>query len=141
MLKNVPQSGKINKNRIELSDNKRHLMSDAIAVFEELSTANSKSIGMITINAEQTLNSLSLDMVDLIQAKLSDWESNNSISCVFLQSAGEKAFCAGGDVRQLYDSIVEAEDGDNHYALGFFQREYTLNHHIPTHPLATFCRN
>jgi enoyl-CoA hydratase/carnithine racemase len=105
-------------------------MSDAIVIFEELSTANSKSIGLITINAEQTLNSLSLDMVDLIQAKLSDWESNNSISCVFLQSAGEKAFCAGGDVRQLYDSIVEAEDGDNPYALGFFQREYTLNHHI-----------
>ena len=47
-------------------------MSDAIAVFEELSTANSKSIGMITINAEQTLNSLSLDMVDLIQAKLDE---------------------------------------------------------------------
>lgn len=105
-------------------------MSDAIVIFEELSTANSKSIGMITINAEQTLNSLSLDMVDLIQPKLSEWEHNDAISCVFLQSAGEKSFCAGGDVRQLYDSIVEADGGDNPYALGFFQREYTLNHHI-----------
>jgi enoyl-CoA hydratase/carnithine racemase len=105
-------------------------MSDAIVLFEELSTANSKSIGLITINSEHTLNSLSLAMVDLIQAKLSEWENNDSVSCVFLQSAGAKAFCAGGDVRQLYDSIVEAEDGDNPYALGFFQREYTLNHHI-----------
>ena len=105
-------------------------MSDAIVIFEELSTANSKSIGLITINAEQTLNSLSLDMVDLIQPKLSEWENNDAISCVFLQSTGEKSFCAGGDVRQLYDSIVEADGGDNPYALGFFQREYTLNHHI-----------
>jgi enoyl-CoA hydratase/carnithine racemase len=105
-------------------------MSEAIVLFEELSTANSKKIGLITINAEQTLNSLSLDMVDLIQPKLSEWENNDIISCVFLQSAGEKAFCAGGDVRQLYDSIVEADGGENPYALGFFQREYTLNHHI-----------
>jgi enoyl-CoA hydratase/carnithine racemase len=105
-------------------------MSEAIVLFEELSTINSKKIGLITINAEQTLNSLSLDMVDLIQPKLSEWETNDIISCVFLQSAGQKAFCAGGDVRQLYDSIVEADGGDNPYALGFFQREYTLNHHI-----------
>ena len=105
-------------------------MSEAIVLFEELSTVNSKKIGLITINTEQTLNSLSLDMVDLIQPKLSEWENNDTIRCVFLQSAGEKAFCAGGDVRQLYDSIVEADGGDNPYALGFFQREYTLNHHI-----------
>lgn len=101
-------------------------MSDAVVLFETLPAANGKKIAVATLNAEKSLNSLSLAMVDLLDPQLAQWENDASIACVVLRGQGAKAFCAGGDVVQLYQSAC-AQDG---VAAQFFEREYRLDHRI-----------
>ena len=105
-------------------------MSDAV-LFEVLPTADRKNIGIATLNSERTLNSLSVEMVSLLRPQLEAWQLDTSIVCVILQGAGEKAFCAGGDVRRVYDSIIECgADTPNPYAAEFFENEYRLDYLI-----------
>ncbi|HEX4937535.1 MAG TPA: enoyl-CoA hydratase/isomerase family protein, partial [Candidatus Kapabacteria bacterium] len=65
-------------------------------LFETLATTGGRKIGVATLNAEKKLNSLSVEMVELLRPQLQQWEQDDSIVCVWLQGAGEKAFCAGG---------------------------------------------
>jgi enoyl-CoA hydratase/carnithine racemase len=93
-----------------------------------------------TLNAEKSLNALSLDMIETLHAELDRAAQDSAVSMVFLQGAGTKAFCAGGDIRKLYDSIVEAEDAhDNPYAARFFEQEYKLDYKIHTYPKPVLC--
>ncbi|MDM1350909.1 enoyl-CoA hydratase/isomerase family protein [Myroides marinus] len=64
-------------------------------------------LGIITINSERSLNALSLEIVEALQQTLLEWQNNDNIKCVFLQGAGTKAFCAGGDIRQVRQAIEE----------------------------------
>lgn len=109
-------------------------MTDQAVVFSERAGVGGKRIGIATLNAERSLNALSLEMIDLLQAQLGAWEGDSDIACVFLQGAGDKAFCAGGDVVALYEaSAAYGEDLDNDLALQFFSREYRLDYHIHTY--------
>jgi len=101
-------------------------MSDPVVLFETIPSANGKKIAVATLNAEKSLNSLSLAMVDLLNPQLAQWENDASIACVILRGAGAKAFCAGGDVVQLYQSACAQDDA----AAQFFEREYRLDHQI-----------
>ncbi len=112
-------------------------MSDAV-LFEELAAASGK-IGRVTLNVEATLNSLTLEMVDLLQAKLDDWAQDDSIAAIFIEGAGEKAFCAGGDVQALHRSAVEQPGGPCEYAERFFEREYRLNYTLHTYAKPLLC--
>lgn len=104
-------------------------MTEPEVLFETLPSTNEKSIGIATLNVEKSLNSLSLPMVDLLRPQLAAWEQDDDIACVILQGAGAKAFCAGGDVVQLYQSACEQND----YAPTFFEREYRLDYQIHTY--------
>lgn len=113
----------------------------APALFEELSAANGKRIGVATLNVEKTLNAISLEMVDLLDAQLRAWADDPQIAMVLLQAAGEKAFCAGGDLQGLYRTMLEqhasgqsADIKSNPYACDFFEREYRLDYLIHTYP-------
>jgi enoyl-CoA hydratase/carnithine racemase len=53
------------------------------------------------LNSERTLNSLNLPMIRLLYPQLQQWAQDDNIVAVFLHGAGEKAFCAGGDVKQI----------------------------------------
>lgn len=101
-------------------------MSDSPVLFETIPSTNGKKIAVATLNAEKSLNALSLAMIDLLQPQLTQWENDDSIACVVLRGSGDKAFCAGGDVVQLYNSAC-AQDG---VAQTFFEREYRLDYHI-----------
>lgn len=110
-------------------------------LFEEVATQNGKRIGVATLNAEKTLNSLSLEMVDLLDPQLRKWASDPQIAIVVLQAAGDKAFCAGGDLQHLYRTMLEHHASDdpeniqgNRYAGEFFEREYRLDYLIHTFP-------
>ena len=70
-----------------------------------LETSDGNHIGHITLNAEATLNSLSLDMIDLIQGALNDWRESHDVIAIFFDAAGEKAFSAGGDIQNLYHDM------------------------------------
>jgi enoyl-CoA hydratase/carnithine racemase len=101
-------------------------MSDAVVLFETIPAANGKKIAVATLNAEKSLNSLSLPMVDLLRPQLAQWENDAGIACVVLRGQGAKAFCAGGDVVQLYQSACAQDE----VAAQFFEREYRLDHQI-----------
>ncbi len=102
-----------------------------VVLFAVLGTADGKQIGVATLNSERSLNSLSVEMVALLRPQLEAWQKESSIACVILQGAGEKAFCAGGDIRRLYDTMVECgADKPNQYAEDFFEQEYRLDYLI-----------
>ena len=61
-------------------------------------------IGHLTLNAPQSLNALTRDMVDALLASLLAWRDDDTVAAVFIDGVGDKAFCAGGDVQALRDS-------------------------------------
>lgn len=83
-------------------------------LFEEANQA-----GIITLNRPKALNAINLEMVKNIYAQMKSWETDKGL--VIIRGAGEKAFCAGGDVR----AIVEA--GPTQESKDFFRHEYRLN--------------
>jgi enoyl-CoA hydratase len=89
------------------------------------------SAGVIVLNRPKALNALTLTMVRLIAAALSDWERDPAVTRVVLRGAGEKAFCAGGDIRHLYDL---GRAGDHASQLTFWREEYQLNERIRSYP-------
>lgn len=107
-------------------------MSDAVVLFAELSCENGKLIGVATLNSEKSLNALSLPMVELLLPQMQAWKDNNDIAMVVLQGAGDKAFCAGGDIRDLYHSMKDAPGTFQPYVTEFFTKEYTLDYLIHT---------
>lgn len=113
-------------------------MSDAPIIFREL-PASSGSIGQVTLNVAATLNSLTLEMVDLLQERLDVWRDDDSIAAIFIDGAGEKSFCAGGDVQALYQSAVGAPGGPCDYAENFFAREYCMNYTLHTYRKPLIC--
>jgi enoyl-CoA hydratase/carnithine racemase len=113
-------------------------MSDAPIVFEELPAANGK-LAKVTLSVPSTLNSITLEMVDLLQAKLEAWSRDDDIAAVFIEGAGEKAFCAGGDVQALHASAVATPGGPCEYAEDFFSREYRMNYTLHTYAKPLVC--
>lgn len=101
----------------------------AAVVFSTL-PAGDFQIGVATLNSPKSLNSLSVEMVDLLTPQLLAWQQDESIVAVWLGGAGEKAFCAGGDIRRLYDTMISCGDGPNSYAEQFFANEYRLDYLI-----------
>ncbi|WOH37863.1 enoyl-CoA hydratase/isomerase family protein [Thalassotalea fonticola] len=103
-----------------------------VVLFEELSCSNGKKIAVATLNAERSLNALSHDMVKQLYPQLSIWQKDRNIAAVFLQGAGEKAFCAGGDIVHLYNNLPE-KNGDPAPGIEeFFRDEYQLDYLIHT---------
>lgn len=88
-------------------------------------------LGIARLNAEKSLNALSLEMIDALYPQLLAWQKDDNIKAVWLEGTGERAFCAGGDIVQLYRSMVETPEGErNHYAEAFFSHEYRLDYLI-----------
>lgn len=109
--------------------------SDAPVLFEEVATASGHRFGRITLNAPASLNALSLEMVDLIDARLRAWARGSTVVGIIIDAVGDKAFCAGGDVVGLYRSIRSAEPGQVPVgAATFFEREYRLDYRIHCYP-------
>ncbi|HUX79354.1 MAG TPA: enoyl-CoA hydratase/isomerase family protein [Alphaproteobacteria bacterium] len=90
-----------------------------------------KGIGWITLNRPAALNALSLAMIRGLALLLKKWEADSSVNVILIQGAGEKAFCAGGDVRAVYEA---KRVGDLETCDAFFREEYTLNNYIHAYP-------
>jgi enoyl-CoA hydratase len=88
------------------------------------------SVGSITLNRPQALNSLTLGMVREITAALREWRARADVRTILLTGAGERGLCAGGDIRALYDSA--RANGD--LPAVFFGEEYVLNAMIARYP-------
>lgn len=83
--------------------------------------------GRVTLNRPQALNALTLDMARRLDAQLQEWADDDLVQRVVVEGAGDRAFCAGGDVRDLYEAM--ARPGDPLIA-DFYGDEYTLNNRI-----------
>ncbi len=101
-------------------------------VFQTLATASGKLVGVVTLNVEKALNALDLDMVRAMTAQLNLWKKDPLIACIVLDGSGEKAFCAGGDVRALYHASIAANGQVTEEAKVFFEEEYRLDYLLHT---------
>jgi enoyl-CoA hydratase/carnithine racemase len=87
--------------------------------------------GIITLNRPKALNALSLSMIREITRLLIEWKDDPEVRTVIIQSGSEKAFCAGGDIRSVYEA---RRQGDQNYMAAIFQEEYLLNFMIHMYP-------
>lgn len=94
---------------------------------EEILFTHVGQIGLITLNRPSALNALSLPMILQLQKQLHLWKDDDSVKAVVLRAVPGSAFCAGGDVRWLYEA---GRGGDHSEQMSFFWHEYRLNHFI-----------
>lgn len=94
------------------------------------------AIGLVTLNRPKALNALTLGMIRLFDPQLREWAADPQVKAVVIQGAGEKAFCAGGDVVSLYEAGKAAREGrgDGAAIRAFFSEEYVLNRLIKRLP-------
>lgn len=99
---------------------------------DQIITNVTGKLGHITLNRPKALNALTTDMCKAIVETLVAWEHDDAIGAVLIDGAGDRAFCAGGDVVMLHDS--GKKDGKD--AEEFWRIEYGLNEliHMYTKP-------
>ncbi|MBR9970988.1 enoyl-CoA hydratase/isomerase family protein [Magnetospirillum sulfuroxidans] len=100
-------------------------MSEAEILFERQG-----GLGRIVLNRPKALNALTLDQVHALHPQLEAWAADDAVTVVVIEGAGEKAFCAGGDIRALYDA---AKAGQMEHVATFYRDEYRLNRKIKTY--------
>jgi enoyl-CoA hydratase len=84
----------------------------------------------VTLNRPQALNAITLDMAVTMTALLRSWAPDPAVGAVLLDGAGDRAFCAGGDIRALYDAAKSGGDLPEK----FWATEYRLNVLIAHYP-------
>lgn len=87
--------------------------------------------GRITLNRPDTLNAMTYGMCTAIEAALDAWRDDDAVALVVIDAAGDKAFCAGGDIADLYDSGTKRNFA---YGQRFWADEYRLNNKIFIYP-------
>ncbi|MGQ8363879.1 enoyl-CoA hydratase/isomerase family protein [Glaciecola sp. 1036] len=95
------------------------------------------SLLIISLNKPQALNALDLDMVQELQRLFDAARNDDSVSMVFIQGSGEKAFCAGGDVVSMYKAMQQETLEPNkapNFIQAFFTQEYQLDYCIHSFP-------
>lgn len=109
-------------------------MTNEVVTFRELESVSDKKIGVAKLNALDSLNALTLDMVSLLFMKLDEWQRDSDIAIVVLEAQGRRAFCAGGDVVQLYKTCKGTDTGAMTGLISeFFRQEYELDYFIHTY--------
>jgi len=103
----------------------------------------SGNLGIIELNNPKALHALTLDMVHAMQDVYSEWHKASSIKAILLKGSKDTSrhtFCAGGDVKQVYASIVGQQEHQHLHGHGItglyssemFRQEYIVNHAIAT---------
>ncbi len=90
--------------------------------------------GRITLARPQALNALTWDMSLAIEAALQDWRGDPAVEVVVIDAEGERAFCAGGDIAEIYR---RGKAGDLAYPRAFWRDEYRMNALIADYPKPT----
>lgn len=88
------------------------------------------ALGVIRLNRPRTINAFTHEMLRGINTALDVFEADPSIGMILIEGSGDRGFCAGGDIRGLYDSIREGGE------LGkvFWREEYIMNSRISAYP-------
>jgi enoyl-CoA hydratase len=86
-------------------------------------------IGLITLNRPKALNALTENMCIQMYQQLKAWADMSNVKAVVVQGAGDKAFCAGGDIRTIYENRNNISA-----SMKFFEHEYRLDTYIYHYP-------
>jgi enoyl-CoA hydratase len=97
---------------------------DSLADDPAVIIARQGALGHITLNRPKSINALTLEMVRMIDAALDDFAADEKVGVVLIDGAGERGFCAGGDIVVLYEA---AKSGELTPAEDFWREEYELN--------------
>ncbi|WP_182345628.1 enoyl-CoA hydratase/isomerase family protein [Tomitella gaofuii] len=89
------------------------------------------TVGQIVLNRPSALNALDTPMIRELYAVLVGWKDDDAVQTVLVRSASDKAFCAGGDIRSVRESVLADKNGE---VYGFFSEEYRLNQLIADYP-------
>jgi len=103
---------------------------DAEILFSEKKLKRAKgALGVITLNRPKALNALSLNMIKVLARQLRQWEKSDHIMAVIIQSLHPKAFCAGGDIRMLYEQGKFPELHPEQFFLEEYRLNYLISHY------------
>jgi enoyl-CoA hydratase len=100
---------------------------------EDILFGREGGVGTILLNRPQALNAFTLGMYRQLDPKLRAWAADPDIHAVLIEGAGDRAFCAGGDVRAVYEA-GKGISGDPDFTSVFFAEEYRIIrfiHHYP----------
>lgn len=87
--------------------------------------------GLITLSRPKALNALTLAMVEAMHAQLREWETDAGLTRVVVRGAGGRAFCAGANIRQLYEL---GKAGRFEATVAFWLAEYRLHADVKRYP-------
>lgn len=99
-------------------------------LFDEIQKPSGNKLGVITLNRPSALNALNHPMLNQLATQLHHWAKQDNIEAVLIKSNNNKAFCAGGDIKQVYADKQTRQPN----LARFFWDEYRLNyfiHHFP----------
>ena len=99
----------------------------------DLITRVENGVGRITLNRPKALHALTTAMCEAMVEALLSWRDDPAVTAVMIDHAGERGFCAGGDIRMLQES----GQGDGSAARAFFHVEYRLNALLESYPKTT----
>lgn len=98
---------------------------------EEIITNVSGKAGVITLNRSKALNALNVSMIRTLAKILDQWQTDPKVEFVVIQSNNPKSFCAGGDIRAVYEARLQ---DDFSFCDAIFREEYQLNYMISRYP-------
>jgi len=100
---------------------------------EDILFGREGGVATVTLNRPQALNAFTLAMYRRFDPMLRGWADDPEIHAVLIRGAGERAFCAGGDVRAIYEA-GRGISGDRALTSVFFREEYELIRRIHRYP-------
>jgi len=92
---------------------------------EDILFGRAGGVGTVLLNRPQALNAFTLGMYRQFDPMLLAWAGHPEIHAVLIEGAGERAFCAGGDVRAVYEA-GKGISGDSNFTSVFFAEEYRI---------------
>jgi enoyl-CoA hydratase len=103
---------------------------------QEVIIGSGGGCGHVALNRPKAINALNFDMCRTIIAALQSWEFDPEIAAIIIDHSDGRGFCAGGDLRALYEDIRLGGSE----VLNFFRSEYRLDHLLFTlaKPLVCF---
>ena len=97
---------------------------------DNLITRVDGGVARLTLSRPATLNALTYSMIHASHVALRHWERDARVRLVVIDSMGDRAFCAGGDIADVHRSAV----GDGRAARALWRHEYALDLRIARYP-------
>jgi enoyl-CoA hydratase len=105
-------------------------VSDQLVVGDEIQVVRRGDLVVVTLNRPRALNALTMAMCRVLDDGLRAWQADPEVGAVLIKGTGDRAFCAGGDIRSLH-GVLTTQGVDE--ALRFYAIEYPMNarlHHF-----------